>query len=60
MLIETLVETPRYTRAVYRASGWIRVGGHPGARTLRHEQPPSTVNRCTQRLALSLSQLISL
>ena len=26
LLIETFVETPRYTGAVYRASGWIRVG----------------------------------
>ena len=26
MLIETFVETPRYTGAVYRASGWIHVG----------------------------------
>ena len=25
VLIETFVETPRYTGAVYRASGWIRV-----------------------------------
>ena len=26
MLIETFVETPRYTDAVYRASGWIPIG----------------------------------
>ena len=26
VLIETFVETPRYTGAVYRASGWIQVG----------------------------------
>ena len=26
VLIETFVETPRYTGAVYRASGWLRVG----------------------------------
>ena len=26
VLIETFVETPRYTGAVYKASGWIRVG----------------------------------
>jgi len=26
VLIETFVETPRYTGAVYRASGWTRVG----------------------------------
>ena len=30
MLIETFVETPRYTGAVYRASGWIRVGTTQG------------------------------
>ncbi len=26
MLIETFVETPRYTGAVYSASGWTHVG----------------------------------
>ena len=31
VLIETFVETPRYTGAVYRASGWIRVGTTRGA-----------------------------
>ena len=30
VLIETFVETPRYTGAVYRASGWIRVGTAQG------------------------------
>ena len=30
VLIETFVETPRYTGAVYRASGWIRVGTTQG------------------------------
>ena len=30
MLIEIFVETPRYTGAVYRASGWIRVGTTQG------------------------------
>ena len=30
VLIETFVETPRYTGAVYRASGWIRVGPTQG------------------------------
>ena len=30
MLIETFVETPRYTGAVYRASGWTRVGTTQG------------------------------
>ena len=29
-LIETFVETPRYTGAVYRASGWIHVGATQG------------------------------
>ena len=38
VLIETFVETPRYTGAVYRASGWIHVGDHPGTRTLRPGQ----------------------
>ena len=28
--IETFVETPRYTGAVYRASGWIHVGATQG------------------------------
>ena len=30
VLIETFVETPRYTGAVYRASGWIHVGTTQG------------------------------
>ena len=30
VLIETIVETTRYTGAVYRASGWIRVGTTQG------------------------------
>ena len=30
VLIETFVETPRYTGAVYRASGWLRVGTTQG------------------------------
>jgi len=30
VLIETFVQTPRYTGAVYRASGWIRVGATQG------------------------------
>ena len=30
VLIETFVETPRYTGAVYRASGWIPVGTTQG------------------------------
>ena len=31
VLIETFVEMPRYTGAVYRASGWIHVGATQGA-----------------------------
>ena len=30
MLIKTVVETPRYTGAVYRASGWLRGGTTQG------------------------------
>ena len=30
VLIETFVETPRYTGPVYKASGWIRVGTTQG------------------------------
>ena len=30
VLIKTFVETPRHTGAVYRASGWIRVGATQG------------------------------
>ena len=30
VLIETFVETPRYTGAVYRVSDWIRVGATQG------------------------------
>ena len=37
MLVETFVETPRYTGAVYRASGWIHVGTTQGRiRTTRN------------------------
>ena len=35
VLIETFVETPRYTGAVYKASGSVRVGTNPGSRALR-------------------------
>ena len=39
VLIETFVETPRYTGAVYRASGWIHVGNTQGwGRYDRHAQ----------------------
>ena len=30
VLIETFVETPRFTGAVYKASGWLRVGTTQG------------------------------
>ena len=30
VLIEAFVETPRYTGAVYRASGWLHVGATQG------------------------------
>ena len=30
VLVETFVETPRYTGAVYKACGWIRVGTTQG------------------------------
>ena len=36
VLIETFVETPRYTGAVYKASGLDPRRDYPGARTLRH------------------------
>ena len=39
VLIETFVETPRHTGAVYRASGWTRVGATQGPRPLRQEKP---------------------
>ena len=43
VLIETFVETPRYTGAVYRASGWIRVGTTRGRGRYdtnnRHDKP---------------------
>ena len=39
VLIETFVETPRYTGAVYRAYGWIHVGTTQGrGRYDRHKQ----------------------
>ncbi len=31
VVIEIFVETPRYTGAVYRASGWIHVGTTQGS-----------------------------
>ena len=39
VLIETFVETPRFTGTVYRASGWLRVGSSQGRRRHnRHKQ----------------------
>ena len=47
VLIETFVETPRYTGAVYRASGWIHVGTTQGRgrydRYNRHDKPQKDV-----------------
>ena len=43
VLIETFVETPRHTGAVYRASGWTRVGATQGRGRYdtrnRHDKP---------------------
>ena len=43
VLIETFVENPRYTGAVYRASGWLRVGTTQGCgrydRVKRYDKP---------------------
>ena len=38
MLIETFVETPRYTGALYRASGWIYVGATQGRGRYDHHR----------------------
>ena len=47
VLIETFVETPRYTGAVYRASGWLRVGTTQGRgrydRDKRYDKPRKDV-----------------
>ena len=47
VLIETFVETPRYTGAVYRASGWIPVGTTQGRgrydRYNRYDKPKKDV-----------------
>ena len=47
VLIETFVETPRYTGAVYRASGWTRVGTTQGRgrydRDRRYDKPRKDV-----------------
>ena len=42
------VETPRYTGAVYRASGWIHVGATQGARALR---PGQAVRQAEKRMS---------
>ena len=38
MLIETLVESPRHTGSVYRASGWFHIVNYPDTRALRPEK----------------------
>ena len=47
VLIETFVETPRYTGAVYRASGWTRVGTTQGRgrydRHTKRDQPKKDI-----------------
>ena len=47
VLIETFVETPRYTGAVYRASGWIHVGATQERgrydRDRQHDKPKKDV-----------------
>ncbi len=47
VLIETFVETPRYTGAVYRASGWTHVGTTQGRgrydRYTRRAQPKKDI-----------------
>ena len=47
VLIETFVETPRYTGAVYRASGWTRVGATQGRgrydTNQRHDKPKKDI-----------------
>ena len=46
VLIETFVEKPRYTGAVYKASGWIHVGTTQGRgrydRDKLYDKPPRT------------------
>ena len=47
VLIETFVETPRYTGAVYRASGWVHVGTTQGRgrydTTNRYDKPKKDI-----------------
>ena len=45
VLIETFVETPRYTGAVYRASGWTRVGPPRGAGATTGTGSPTSLKR---------------
>ena len=45
VLIETFVETPRYTGAVYRASGWTRVGTTQGAGATTGTGSPTSLKR---------------
>ena len=53
VLIETFVEAPRYTGAVYWASGWIRVGTTQGRgrydRHTRRDQPKKDIWLCPLR-----------
>ena len=50
VLIETFVEIPRYTGAVYRASGWTRIRDHPGPADAttgtRHEPSRKRTSGC--------------
>ncbi|MXY38903.1 MAG: DUF4338 domain-containing protein [Rhodospirillaceae bacterium] len=47
LLIETFVETPRFTGALYKASGWTRVGTTHGwgryDRHTRRDQPKKDI-----------------
>ena len=47
VLIDTFVETPRYTGAVYKASGWIHVGATKGRgrydRATLYDKPPKDI-----------------
>ena len=53
VLIETFVETPRYTGVVYRASGWTRVGTTQGRgrydRNTKRAQPKKDIWLCPLR-----------
>ena len=53
VLIEPFVETPRYTGAVYRASGWTHVGTTQGIR--RTAACPDVARPCSRRVNPSAS-----